>query len=199
MEDILTSQHSIIASQIYSSQELTRDLRHPTSPGLAEELALGWQGVRVIQRAHADIPELLFGSVLELAMVNKPRTEKIEKGRKKQKRTYSILQNETPAIITKLPMDHHARAIIGRMFLGLPGGERDGVFGDLGREAVVGPKGFLSIVSAPAYHTGPQGQLLCNSGSGRETSGLRLARRDSDRIGFDDSSRIPYSKASWID
>lgn len=131
-------------------------------------------------------------------MVNKPRTEKREKRPRKQRTTYSILQNEAPTIITELPMDHHARAIIGRMFLGLPGSERDGVLGDLGREAVVGPEGFLFIVSAPVYYAGLQGSLLCNSGSGTETSALRLVRRDSDRTGFDDSSRIPCSKALWI-
>lgn len=41
-------------------------------------------------------------------------------------------------------MDHHARAVISGMFLGLPGRDGDGVFGDLGSESVVGSKCFLS-------------------------------------------------------
>lgn len=41
-------------------------------------------------------------------------------------------------------MDHHARAVISGMLLGLPGRDADGVFGDLGRESIVGSKCFLS-------------------------------------------------------
>lgn len=40
-------------------------------------------------------------------------------------------------------MDHYARAVISSMFLRRARRDGDGVFGDLGREPVVGSKGFL--------------------------------------------------------
>lgn len=57
--------------------------------------------------------------------------------------TYPILQDEAPAGVAELAMDHHARAVISSMFLGVSRRDGDGVFGDLGREPVVGPKRFL--------------------------------------------------------
>lgn len=80
--------------------------------------------------------------------------EPLDSGREEEN-TYSIFQDETPAIVAKLPVDHHAGTIIGGMFLGFPGGESDSVFGNLGREAIVGPKCFLFTISAMrSYGTG---------------------------------------------
>lgn len=57
--------------------------------------------------------------------------------------SYSIFQNETPAITAEFTADHNSGAIVGLVLLWLIRSQGEGVQWHLGRQAVVGAEGFL--------------------------------------------------------
>lgn len=108
----------------------TRDLRHPGRPVFAEELALWWQLLRVVQSAVRDVPELVCSLFLLW-----PLSQSMFLGignceRRLLKDPYPVFTRERAAIATELP-DH---AILLRVQLWLSLAVFEALDWDLGRK-----------------------------------------------------------------
>jgi hypothetical protein len=76
----------------------TWDFRHPTRSLLAEELALGWQRLRIVQRSHANVPRVILRWVLRIH-----REDGVHPTPPHETRDYARKMTLTPYSSMKLP------------------------------------------------------------------------------------------------
>jgi hypothetical protein len=65
--------------------------------------------------------------------------------KKKDIQTHAILQNPTPTLPAKLPMQQRPRAVVANVLFRRAPCDAEGGFGDLGREAEGGAEEFLGL------------------------------------------------------